>query len=101
MRTDLILEDTTLRDGEQAPGVVFDPEQKLLIFRALLKAGVTWIEAGIPAMGGHEERALRAILDETPEDVTVMAWNRGVQADIERSLALGFSAVHIGLPTSN
>lgn len=101
MRTDLILEDTTLRDGEQAPGVIFDPEQKLAIFRGLLSAGVKWIEAGIPAMGGHEERALRAILDATPDDVRVVAWNRGVQSDIDRSFALGFTAIHIGLPTSS
>jgi homocitrate synthase NifV len=101
MRPDIILEDTTLRDGEQAPGVVFDPQTKLEIFRLLQRAGVKWIEAGIPAMAGDEEHALRLMLDEAAPDMMVFAWNRGVRSDIEQSLALGFRAVHIGLPTSD
>ena len=101
MRNDVILEDTTLRDGEQAPGVVFDPETKLLIFRSLIATGVKWIEAGIPAMGGDEELALRHMLAEAESDVTLLSWNRGVISDIDQSLSLGFRAIHIGLPTSN
>ena len=95
-----ILEDTTLRDGEQAPGIAFSVSDKLAIFRALVSAGVRWIEAGIPAMGGDELRALRRMLAES-EDVTLVAWNRGVLEDVRQSLQLGFRAVHIGLPASD
>ncbi|WP_159803280.1 homocitrate synthase/isopropylmalate synthase family protein [Arthrobacter zhaoguopingii] len=100
MRDDLILEDTTLRDGEQAPGVAFADVTKVRIFNALVDAGLKWIEAGIPAMGGHDVRAMQEML-ERRDEVNLVAWNRGVRADIEYSLSLGFRAIHMGLPTSN
>lgn len=95
----LVLEDTTLRDSEQTPGVAFSVEEKLAIFDALVDAGVTHIEPGIPTMGGDECVALKAML-ERKRDVTLVAWNRGVADDIDASLRLGFDAIHIGLPTS-
>ena len=101
LRNDIILEDTTLRDGEQTPGVAFSVEEKLAIFRTLIDAGVRWIEPGIPAMGGDEVRALQLMLDEAPDDVMLIGWNRGVREDVQRSIDLGFPAVHIGLPTSS
>jgi homocitrate synthase NifV len=100
IRDDIILEDTTLRDGEQSPGVAFDKGTKVEIFDLLVEAGVTWIEAGIAVMGGDEQEAMRLIADRCPPGVTAVAWNRGVRDDVALSLDLGFTAVHIGLPTS-
>lgn len=100
LRPDIILEDTTLRDGEQAPGVAFSKQTKLKIFNALIDLGVKWIEPGIPAMGGEELDTLRAML-ERKNEVMLVAWNRGIQEDVAFSLDLGFKAVHIGLPTSS
>jgi homocitrate synthase NifV len=100
MRQDIIFEDTTLRDGEQSPGVAFGPETKLAIFDLLVACGVRWIEIGIPAMGGSELRALLRI-KERAGDVRLIAWNRGVEADVQQSLDLGFAAIHIGLPASD
>jgi len=99
MRTDLILEDTTLRDGEQAPGVAFDLPTKLRILDLLVAAGVRWVEAGIPAMGGEELDSVKAMLGRH-DGVRLVAWNRGVKEDVQQSLDLGFTAVHIGLPAS-
>jgi homocitrate synthase NifV len=100
IRPDIILEDTTLRDGEQAPGVAFSQTTKLKIFNALIDLGVKWIEPGIPAMGGEELDTLKAML-ERKNEVMLVAWNRGIREDVAASLDLGFKAVHIGLPTSS
>src|ERR1700681_4344946 len=100
MSSTWILEDTTLRDGEQSPGVAFSETTKIAIHDALVEAGVRWIEVGIPAMGGDELKTLQRLLDRG-SPATLVAWNRGRREDIEQSLGLGFSAVHIGLPTSN
>jgi homocitrate synthase NifV len=96
----VVLEDTTLRDGEQTPGIAFSVEDKIRIHDLLVDAGVRWIEAGIPAMGGDELRALRELIAKESL-ATLVAWNRGVRADIEQSLDLGFQAIHIGLPASD
>jgi homocitrate synthase NifV len=96
----IILEDTTLRDGEQSPGIAFSRPRKIAIFSALIEAGVRWLEVGIPAMGGDELSTIEALLERRGE-ATLVGWNRGVKADVEQSIRLGFEAVHIGLPTSN
>jgi homocitrate synthase NifV len=100
MRDDIILEDTTMRDGEQSPGLAFSKATKLAILAALEDAGVRWIEVGIPAMGGEERDSLAAMLARG-SSATLVAWNRGVRADIELSLDMGFRAIHMGLPTSD
>jgi isopropylmalate/homocitrate/citramalate synthase len=100
LRTDLILEDTTLRDGEQAPGVAFSARTKAVILDGLLRAGVRWIELGIPAIGGEELRFVREAAERQDEGHLVV-WNRGIRSEVQDSLDLGFDHVHIGLPTSD
>ncbi|PJD91623.1 MAG: hypothetical protein CK424_06240 [Legionella sp.] len=102
IKNNIIIEDTTLRDGEQAPGLAFNKKVKIDIYRALVDIGVQWLEVGIPAMGGEELEAIKCIKDMAINDnVTAIAWNRGVLDDVAFSISLGFKAVHIGLPTSN
>ena len=100
LRADIVLEDTTLRDGEQTPGVALSLDQKKAVLHALLEMGVSSIEVGIPAMGGEELDFLRYAVD-LQDRARLVAWNRGVREDVQQSLDLGYRAVHIGLPTSS
>src|SRR3970282_2394725 len=53
--------DTTLRDGEQTPGVALAPEQKLNIAKKLDTLGVDVIEAGFPIISEGEHKAIKMI----------------------------------------
>ncbi|KAB2701517.1 hypothetical protein [Brucella lupini] len=92
IRHDIILEDTTLRDGEQAPGVAFSKETKLKILDKLIEAGVGWVEPGIPAMGGEELATLHEML-ERKNEVRLIGWNRGIMEDVAATIDMGFDAV--------
>jgi homocitrate synthase NifV len=96
----VLIDDTTLRDGEQTAGVVFTNEEKVHIARLLSEIGVHQIEAGIPAMGGDEMEAIKAIIAlELP--ASIITWNRPVIADIDASLACGTKAVALSISVSD
>ena len=100
MKKTLKIVDTTLRDGEQTAGVVFSNQEKLRIARMLDELGVHQIEAGVPVMGGDEERAIRDIV-KLGLKASIMGWNRAAIKDIETSLACGVDAVAISISTSD
>jgi len=93
------LVDTTLRDGEQAPGVVFSPLQRIELARQLDACGVPEIESGIPAMGESERCALRE-LNDSGLSARLTAWCRAKEEDLKAARSCGFRSVHISLPVS-
>jgi homocitrate synthase NifV len=91
--------DTTLRDGEQAPGVVFSPHEKKRIAVLLAETGVDEIEVGYPAISAAEREVIREIAAmQLP--VRLTSWSRANMADIELAAACGTEAIHISFPAS-
>lgn len=99
MKTVKIL-DTTLRDGEQAPGVAFDLKEKLIIARMLDLMGVAVIEAGTPAMGSDEQEIIASI-NSLGLKALVTTWNRITVSDVNASLACGVKDIHLSAPVSD
>ncbi|MBI3754999.1 MAG: homoaconitate hydratase [Deltaproteobacteria bacterium] len=96
----ITLVDTTLRDGEQAPGVAFTIDEKVEIAKALSAIGIREIEAGTPVMGGSEAEAVKAILA-LNLPVKIFTWNRVLEKDIEVSLSCGAENLYISCPVSD
>ncbi len=92
--------DTTLRDGEQAPGVAFSLQEKVTIAKLLDSLGIEVIEAGIPIMGKIEQDAIKAICNLNLK-AQVLVWNRLLLADLRASIACGARNVHISAPVSD
>ena len=98
--TEIKIDDTTLRDGEQTAGVVFANEEKVRLAKLLDQVGVNQIEVGIPAMGGDEKETIKRIVS-LGLNTSVLAWNRAVIEDIKHSLACGVEAVAISISASD
>ncbi|MFB6130054.1 MAG: (R)-citramalate synthase [Salinigranum sp.] len=92
--------DTTLRDGEQAPGISLRPEQKADIARALDHANVQFIEAGSACTGPGERETIRRVTS-LGLDATVTSFARGVKNDVDLALDCDVDGVTIVVPASD
>jgi len=92
--------DTTLRDGEQAPGVSLTPEEKERIALALDRCGVDVIEAGSACTGPGERETIERVTD-LDLDARVTSFARGVQNDIDLALDCGVDGVTLVVPGSD
>lgn len=96
--------DTTLRDGEQTPGVNFNTKEKIQIAMQLEKWGIDVIEAGFPIASQGDFEAVKAIA-ENAKRMTVVGLARCQKKDIDRAYEALKDAVdpqiHTFLATSN
>jgi 2-isopropylmalate synthase len=84
MNDQLIIFDTTLRDGEQSPGASMTRDEKLRIARQLERMRVDVIEAGFAAASNGDFEAVKAVA-EAIKDSTVCSLARANEADIRRA----------------
>jgi 2-isopropylmalate synthase len=81
----LIIFDTTLRDGEQSPGVTLSVSEKVEIAQSLLLLGVDVCEAGFPMASQGDFDAVYAIAKQVGDKMTVCALARATENDIKRA----------------
>ncbi|MFL6651651.1 MAG: 2-isopropylmalate synthase, partial [Sulfurifustaceae bacterium] len=84
MKDQLIVFDTTLRDGEQSPGASMTREEKVRIAKVLERMRVDVIEAGFPAASNGDFESVQAVARAVTES-TVCGLARTTEADIERA----------------
>jgi methanogen homocitrate synthase len=92
--------DSTLRDGEQTPGVAFTLEQKVAIARKLDEIHVPQIEAGFPAVSEGEKNSIKMICKLRLE-AEILALSRLNKADIDAAVDAGVDMVLLFIATSD
>ena len=95
----ILVHDTTLRDGEQTPGVSLLPEEKLSIAKALDDIGVNVIEAGAAITSPGEQESIKKIAGENLR-AEISSFARIVKDDIDKALWCGVDSVFLVAPTS-
>ena len=96
---DAYIYDTTLRDGEQTPGVCFTKEQKLNIARKLDELGIKQIEAGFPAVSRKEREIVKEIANEGL-NAEILALSRALKEDIDKAIACDVDGIITFIATS-
>nr|MBC8498553.1 2-isopropylmalate synthase [Candidatus Bathyarchaeota archaeon] len=92
--------DTTLRDGEQMPGVTYTIDEKVLIAQQLDELRVPRIEAGFPITSPGETEAVKRIAA-LGLDAQVVALSRPLKEDVDRALECDVPYIHIFISTSD
>ncbi len=91
--------DTTLRDGEQTPGISFNHEEKLSIAQALNELGIDIIEAGFPVISEGDYKACKDI-SKLGLDSEIMGLARIKKIDIDKVIEADMDSIHVFIATS-
>ena len=91
--------DTTLRDGEQTPGVSLTVEDKIEIARQLSLLGVDAIEAGSPMSSDGEKKVVKEIA-KAGLDTEICGLARATRSDIDAAIECDVDTIHLFIPTS-
>jgi 2-isopropylmalate synthase len=92
--------DTTLRDGEQTPGVSLTSDEKVRIAQQLDKLGVDAVEAGFPIASAGESESVAAVV-RAGLSCEIVGLARASKNDIDAALGTGVSCVHVFIATSD
>ena len=95
-----VIHDSTLREGEQTPGVIFSIEEKLRIAEKLDEVGIQWIESGFPAAAEKQRKCIEALV-KMDLDAKLSGFARAKHEDIDvvadtgaEGVVLSFSISH-------
>jgi len=97
---EIIIHDTTLREGEQAPGVVFSTDDKLKIAEGLDEIGIQQLEAGFPAASPGEMEAVTALAKQGLK-AKIFGFGRAVKSDVDAILETGAWGYVMSFPPSD
>lgn len=94
---EIVIHDSTLRDGEQAPGLSFNKNQKIEIAKMLDDIGVQYIEAGFPAISKEEANTISEIA-KLNLDAKITCLTRATKEDVDRAFNCGVWGSIIEVP---
>jgi len=95
----VMIQDITLRDGEQQAGIVFNKDDKIRIANLLDEVGVDRIEAGMPAVSSQDKEAVKTIAH-SGLHAKIFAFARCMKRDVDLALECGVDGVAMEIPSS-
>jgi len=100
MLENLKILDTTLRDGEQTPGVLITSDEKLKIALKLDELGVNVIEAGSAITSKDEQKSIKTIT-ENNLNAEICSFARPMKIDIDTAIDCDVDSIHLVIPSSD
>ena len=100
MHDNIKIFDTTLRDGEQTPGVLITSNEKLKIALKLDELGVDVVEAGSAITSKDEQQSIK-LITENNLNAEICSFARPLKVDIDTAIDCGVDSVNLVIPSSD